>query len=187
MLKYVVLLLATAFALEAKELKLGIVDLKACAEQSKLGKKEQEGFDALRKQMEAVLGEKEKVLTDLNTKLSDTDYLDSLTLEAETELKRKFRTLSQEMGTLQQQYMQTLQQANYKIVQGLTESVTTASQNLAKKESYDLILNKETTFFSADNLDVSKAVVSLMDVAYEAKQKEDSAQSLKGAAPGLTK
>lgn len=183
MLKYVILLLATAVALEAKDLKMGIVDLKTCAEESKLGKKEQEGFDALRKQMETVLGEKEKVLTDLNTKLNDTDYLDSLTLEAETELKRKFRSLGQELGGLQQQYMQALQQANFKIVQSLTESVSQASQTLAKKEGYDLIGNKETTFFSNPDLDVSKAVVNLMDISWEQKQKEDSASALKGVAP----
>jgi len=104
--------------------------------------------------MEGVLGEKERVLTDLNTKLNDTDYLDSLTLEAETELKRKFRSLGQEAAGLQQQYMQALQQANFKIVQALTESVSQASQTLAKKEGYDIIGNKETTFFTVQNLDV---------------------------------
>jgi outer membrane protein len=182
-LNYFILLVATAVSLEAKDLKIAIVDLKVCAELSKMGKKEQEGFEALRKQMESVLGEKEKVLTDLNTKLNDADYLDSLTLEAETELKRKFRTLSQEAAQLQQQYMQMLQQANFKVVQSLTDSVTAASQTFAKKEGYDLLLNKEVAFYSADNLDVSKQVVSIMDVDYDAKLKEESAQSLKGSAP----
>ncbi len=69
MLKYFVLLLATFVVLEGKDLKIGIVDLKTCAEESKLGKKEQEGFDAFRKQMENVLGEKEKVLNEMNSKL----------------------------------------------------------------------------------------------------------------------
>lgn len=183
MMKHIVLILAAAVSLEAKDLKIAIVDLKVCAELSKLGKKEQEGFEALRKQMESVLGEKEKVLTDLNTKLNDADYLDSLTLEAETELKRKFRTLSQEAAQLQQQYMQMLQQANFKVVQNLTDSVTTASQTLAKKEGYDLLLNKEIAFYAADTLDISKQVVGIMDVDYDAKQKEESAQSLKGSVP----
>jgi len=179
MLKYFVLLLATVVVLEGKDLKIGIVDLKTCAEESKLGKKEQEGFDAFRKQMETVLGEKEKVLNEMNSKLNDADYLDSLTLEAETELKRKFRALSQEGAGLHQQYMQALQQANFKIVQSLTESVADASQALAKKDGYDIIGNKETTFFANSNLDVSKAIVALMDTAWEQKQKEDSASALK--------
>jgi len=183
MLKHVILLLATAFALEAKDLKTGVVDLKYCVENSKLGKKEQEGFDAMRKQMETVLGEKEKVLTDMNTKLNDADYLDSLTLEAETELKRKFRTLGQEFGGLQQQYVQIMQQANFKLVQALTDAVTNASEKLAKDKGYDLLQNSETLFYSNPDLDVSAEIVKLMDIAWEQKQKEDSASTLKGVAP----
>ena len=89
--------------------KVVYVDFKECVEGSKLGKQEQSTFENLKKQMEKALEEQEKTLTDLATKLNDTDYLDSLTPEAETELKRKFRALNQEMNQVQSQYYQTLQ------------------------------------------------------------------------------
>lgn len=47
-------------AAQASSLKIGVVNFKRCVETSKLGKLEQANFEALKKQMESVLGEKEK-------------------------------------------------------------------------------------------------------------------------------
>jgi len=61
--------LLAATPLSAKEIKVGIVNFKECVEGSKLGKQEQDSFDALKKQMETVLEEKEKQLNDLAQKI----------------------------------------------------------------------------------------------------------------------
>jgi outer membrane protein len=156
------LLFATSsFAAEAT--KIGTVNFKLCVEESKLGKQEQASFETMKKQMENVVEEKEKVLNDLATKLNDPDQLDLMSPEAETDLKRKFRALSQELNQLQSQYYQTLQQANIKIVQTLSDAVTKASEKVAKDLKLDIVINDETCFFASPALDISPKVVVEMN------------------------
>lgn len=147
--------------------KIRMVNVKTCIEQSKLGKQEQASFDALKKQMESVLGEKEKVLNDMATKFEDADYMDSMTPEAETDMKRKFRGLTQEYSQLQQQYYQALQQANFKVMQKLTDNITEAAKTVAKQTQVDLMLNEEACFYIAPGLDVSNSVVQIMDQQFD--------------------
>jgi outer membrane protein len=173
---------ATSFAADAastaatanklQSLKIGIVNFKRCVEQSKIGKQEQANFEGLKKQMETVLSEKEKSLNEMATKFNDPDYLDSLSPEAETELKRKFRAQNQELAQLQNQYMQNLQQTNVKIIQKLNELVSKAANTLATKEKLDLVLNEETSFFYAPSLDLSSKVITMLDEDFDKQPKE---------------
>ena len=150
-----------------KALRIGVVNFKQCIERSKLGKQEQANFENLKKQMESVLGEKDKTLNDMASKLNDPDYLDSLSPEAETDLKRKFRSLSQELTGQQQEYMQVLQQTNLKVIQGMNELVAKTASSIAKAEGYDLILNEEGVFSSSPELDITNKVVASLDVDFE--------------------
>lgn len=143
--------------------KIAVVNFKQCVELSKLGKQEQASFEALKKQAESVLQEKEKTLTEIAAKLDDSDYLDSLAPEAEAELKHKFRNLSQEMNQDQQRLYNALSQANFKIVQKLTDEVTKASSEVAKKMGLDLVLNEESAFFFGAKLDITGEVVKMLD------------------------
>lgn len=150
-----------------------MVNFKNCVEQSKTGKKEQEQFEGLKKQMETVLEEKEKALNEIGSKFNDPDYLDSLSAEAETDLKRKFRALNAEISEQQNQYYQTLQQTNFKVVQKLTDTVNAAAKNVAKNNSIDLILSEETCFFCNHDLDVTKEIVAEMDRMFEQDAKKE--------------
>jgi outer membrane protein len=151
--------------------RIGIVNTKKCLESSKLGKQEQANFEKMKAQMESVLAEKEKGLEDIENKLNDEDYLDSISSDAEAELKRKRRTIRQEAMQLQNQYMQTLQQANYKIIQELTESVAAASEVVAKN-GYDVIINDEALSFYNKQLDVSEPIIKQMDLQFDKQVKE---------------
>lgn len=159
-------------ALKGQNLKIAIVNFKQCVEKSKVGKQEQTNFENMKKQMETVLAEKEKTLMDMASKLEDGDYLDSLSPEAETDLKRKFRALSQEMGQQQQQYMQSLQQTNYKVVAKITEDVTKAAETIAKEQNIDIVFNEEAAFFVKPELDLSDKVIALLDKNFDSQAKE---------------
>jgi outer membrane protein len=152
---------------EAAESKVGIVNFKTCVEKSKAGKKEQQNFEAMKKQMESVLEEKEKAMNDIGLKFNDPDYIDSLSPEAEAEMKHKFRTISQELQQLQNQYYQVLNQANMKVIQKLSEEISEASKVIAKEKNLDLVLNEEMSFFHADTLNISDAVVKKMDELFK--------------------
>lgn len=161
-----------------KQIRIGIVNFKQIVESSKMGKQEQANFENLKKQMENVLSEKEKTLNDMATKFNDPDYLDSLSPEAETDLKRKFRAMSQEINQQQQQYMQTLQQTNMKVIQKLSELVTKAATDIAKKENLDVVLNEESSFYYTPTLDISNKIVTLLDADYEKEQKEGKTEAV---------
>lgn len=155
-----------------KTVRVGIVNFKQCVENSKMGKHEQGNFENLKKQMESVLAEKEKSLNEMATKFNDPEYLDSLSPEAETDLKRKFRSMNQEITQQQQQYMQTLQQTNFKVIQKLNELVTKAATSVAKTENLDVVLNEESSFFYNPTLDISSKIITLLDADFEKEQRE---------------
>lgn len=150
--------------------KIGVVSLKTCFEESKLGKQEQGRFEEIKKQLETTIEAKEKELNEMAPKFSD-EYLDTLSQEAEAELKGKYQKLAQELSQLQNQYYNMLSQANMQIVQTIQDSVTEASKKVAQTKGLDLILNQEACFFSG-SLDVSSAIVSEMDTQFAAKPAE---------------
>lgn len=153
------------------QLNVRMLNFKNCVESSKMGKQEQTQFEALKKQMESLLEEKEKALAEIDDKMRDPDYLDSLSPEAETELKRKFRGLNGEINEMQNQYYQTLQQTNFKVIQKLTENVNEAAKQVAKDNGYDLILSEETCFFCKPEFDVSQQIISEMDKNFDKNEK----------------
>ena len=97
--------------------------------------------------METILQEKEKTLEDVESKLNDDDYMDSVSEETASGLKNKRRIIRNEGMQLQSQYMQTLQQANMKIIQKLTEVIGKASAQVAqdtfRRRACDLIFTDE--------------------------------------------
>lgn len=158
----------------ATEAKIGVVNFRKVVENSKLGKQQQATFEGMKSQMESLLQEKEKSLKEFANKLNDADYVDGLTPDAENELKFKYRSLSQEMAQAQQQFLQTLQQANVKIIQMLTEEVAKVATEIAQAQHFDLVLNEDSAFFAKPSFDLSDRIVQKMDENFErdAKKRE---------------
>lgn len=162
-------------------IRVGIVNTKKCLEQSKYGKQEQANFEKMKTQMETVLQEKERAMEDLQSKLNDDDYMDSISEEAAADLKRKRRTVQNEGMQLQNQYMQTLQQANMKIIQKLTDILNKASTKVAQDningEGYDIVLSDEACTYFVPRMDISELVIAKMDALYDAEQKESASKN----------
>ena len=175
-------LFCSALPLPSQPAKIAVVNFKTCIDKSKVGKEEQESFEGLKKQMEQTVEEKEKVLGEIANKFNDPDYLDSLSPEAETELKRKFRSLSTELNQQQNQFYQVLQQTNLKVIQKLNEAVAKATKEVAEKNKIDLVANEESSFYYTPALDISQDVILVMDAHFESEQK-----AADEAKPGETK
>jgi outer membrane protein len=152
--------------------KIGVVNFKECVEKSKMGKQEQAAFEALKKHAEQMMIQKEKEVSEIASKLHDSDYMDSLSQQAEAELKHKYRTLTQEYTQAQQQLYQSLSQANYKILQKLTEEVNKAAKNVANSRGLDFIQNEDASFYYNDKYDVTDLIVEDMDARFEAEPKK---------------
>lgn len=157
---------------DANNPKVGVISFKSCLEQSKIGKQEQANFDAMKKQMESILLEKGKALEAIELKKKDADYMDSLSPEMETEFNRKARVLENEFMQLQNQYMQTLQQANMKIIQKLNDMITKAAKEIATEKKLDIVLSDESAYFFAPSLDISADAARKVDAMAEKEPKD---------------
>ena len=166
-LRYVILSLALLGSAIVAADDTRMVNFKTCVEKSKLGKQEQSAFEALKKQMEGNLAEREKTINEMAAKFENSDFLDSLSEDAEVKLKREFRAISQEYSQIQNQYLQALQQTNYKVVQKLTEVVRKASEKFASRNRVDFILNDEAAFYAAPAKDISTQIIAIMDEMFE--------------------
>lgn len=162
---------------QGQSIRIGIVNSKKCLEESKLGKQEQANFEKMKNQMESILQEKEKALEEIENKLNDDDYMDSISEEAASELKRKRKNIRQEGFQLQNQYMQTLQQANMKVIQKITDTISKASSQVANESAssnqpIDIILNDEAATYFNPKLDVTDKVIAKMNMIYDTMPKE---------------
>jgi outer membrane protein len=158
----------------AEEIPYGIVNFTNCVTESKHGKQEQESFEKLREQMTTLMTDIEKQLNDIATKFNDPEFVDSLSPEAEQEMKARFQTLSEEHNRYQNQYMQVMQQANMQLMQTLNGHVQKASENVAKKRKLPMVVREEACFFYNPSFDITKSVIDEMDKSFD---KENVAQA----------
>lgn len=168
--------LSLSLATMAEAANYGFVNFKEVIEKSKLGKQEQGTFDSLKEQMEKVLEEKDKELNEIASKFNDPDYIDTLSPEAENDLKHKFRLLSQDMSEKQNQFYQALQNAQMKVMAKLAESVGKASEVVMAAKSLDAIFNQDATFSLKDSQNVSTEVIKQMDSQFEKESTTAGAQ-----------
>jgi len=171
------LCLASPLLSVVKGSSFGIVDFMTCIQESKVGKQEQEGFEALRNQMQSMLQDAERQLQDVAQKLNDPEYMDGLSPEGEKDLKNRFQALSEELQRYQSQYYQVLQQAYMKLNQSIDMKINTASNAVAKDYKIPLILKKEAVFFYDEKFDITQMVITKMNEEFEQNQKLAKAES----------
>lgn len=161
--------------------KIGVLNTRRCLEESKLGKQERATLEKMKNQMETVLKDKEKAIHGIENKLRDEDYMDSISDDAERELRHKKKVLMEEGMELNRQFSDNLEMTNMKIMQTIIEAINKASkevvQDLANKnQNIEIILTSEAcTFYNPSN-DLTDEVLAKMDATFEKDQKEQAAK-----------
>ena len=155
---------------EKHEPKFGIVNFSTCITESKYGKEEQASFEQVKTQMTTLISDLEKQLQEIANKFNDAEFLDSLSPEAEQEMKVKFQGLSEEYNRYQNQYMQVLNQANMKLIQAMNHYVNQASNSVAKKNQLSMILREDTCFYYTDKDDITNQIIKEMDNDHDKQQ-----------------
>lgn len=166
-------LFLASFATLAYAADYGIVDFGHCAMESKKGKQEQAGFENLRKQMQQGFEDLNKQFEEVSQKLSDQDYMDGLSPDAEAELKSKHDRLREELMQFQGQSHQILQQSYAKFTQALAEEVNASSEKVAKDKKLIMVINKDQCFYYNPSLDVTSAIIAEMDKRFENTSKAE--------------
>lgn len=154
----------------------GIVDFSTCIMESKYGKKEQAGFESLKNQIQSMIEDHEKQIAEVTGKLQDQDYLDSLSPEAEIELKGRYQALMEEQARYQNQYYQALNQANMRVMQTMSNHITQASQEIAKDMKIPLVVSKEAAFYYDPNFDMTQLVVEKLNKDFDIQAKKESSK-----------
>jgi outer membrane protein len=175
-------LTSTAFSADAAP-NFGIVNFGNCVNDSKLGKQEQASFEALKKQMAAMVEETAKQMNDIEVKFNDPEYRDGLSPEAEENLKVQFNTLKEQLGRYDSQYYEVMNKANMRIVQTLSTSINAASEKVAKEKKLSMVVNKDACFYYTPALDVTTSVVAEMDKNFAQESKKVGAQGNTAEAP----
>lgn len=153
---------------EKPAVSIGVVNFKRCVEDSKYGKFQRQSFEGMRKEMESNLEKKEKKLQEIVKNFDNPDYVDGLSPEAEEKAKDEYRSISQDLAQMQQQYYQMLSQVNQKALMVLADEVATSSREVAGKKGLSVVLNDEGCFYYAESYDISADVVKAMDQHYDA-------------------
>lgn len=173
--------LSTGPAFAAEESIIGMVNLASCMSESKLGQQEQETLQNVQNQMISLMEDTDKELKEIEGKLKDTEYLDSLSPQAEAELQAQREQLARNISQYQNQFYQMMQQAQYQIYQKVLSNITKASEKIAKDRNLDYILNKEACFYIRPDLDVTSNVISEMDRTFDLDKADKKVSNSEGA------
>ncbi len=157
---------------------IGVIDTRKCLEESKLSKHERVALEKMKAKMESVLKEKQKAVAEIENKLRDEDYMDSVSDDLERELKHKRRVLTEEGMELSRQFTENLEAANMKLIQTVIEAIGAASKEVAtemgqQNKSLDIILSNEACTYFSPHLDVTSQILAKMDHQFETTKKEE--------------
>jgi outer membrane protein len=161
----------SGLAAAEKNLNIGIVNFAKCIESSKHGQHEQKQFETIKLQIQKSMQDQEQELTTTTGKLQDKDFMDSLSPEAEKELKVKYQAQAEDLQRSQSQYYQIMQQANMRLMHTIADLINEASSAVAKKAHLSLVLNKDAAFHFADTLDITEEVIKEMDNKFAKDEK----------------
>ncbi|MBS0615414.1 MAG: OmpH family outer membrane protein [Verrucomicrobia bacterium] len=167
--------------------KIGIVDFQQCAMESAVGKKEEENFAALQKQISSLMEDTGKKYKELDDKLNDKDFTDGLSPEGRKELESKRDNLAQEMQRYQQQQYMVLNQAHQKRIQNIRTAAAEAAVAVAEKQGVSVVLDKNETLFALDSLNMTKDIIAKMDENFEKENKKAAETAAIPAAPADVK
>lgn len=168
--------MSTPLFAQATPSRIGVLNTRKCLEESKASKQERVNLDKMKTQMESVLKDKEKAIQGIQSKLQDEDYMDSISEDAERELKHKRKVLMEEGMELNKQFVETLENANMKIVASLVEQITKISKEIAQDpaQPLDLILTNEACTYFNDKMDITSKVLAKLDSIFDAEQKDQA-------------
>lgn len=166
--------------------RIGIVNFRRCVEDSKMGREAQTSLETLRGQLAGQLESTEKELLEIINKFDDQDHMDSLSPEAEKQMKKRYEELAGEREGKREQFMEIMNQAQGRAMQELNSQVARAAQLIAKEKGLDLVLRDEAALYYPYTIDVTTAVVVELDKVYDQEMQnrpKEAAPAKKDAAP----
>jgi len=170
LLFFIVLGLSFGTAL-AENLKIGVIDLQKVVRSSKAGQEAmaqlQAKFEKLKKQLEA----KQKEIAAFKAELEKKAPL--LSEEARAEKQREYQKMIREFRAQQEDAQFEMKEAEKKALQPIFKDLEKVIKEMAQKEGYDLIIEKNMpgVYWVSPEVEITQHVIELYD-QYRASKAE---------------
>ncbi|KPK32918.1 MAG: hypothetical protein AMS24_02770 [Chlamydiae bacterium SM23_39] len=171
-IKFLLIAFATITFAKDSSVSIGIVNFAKCITDSKIGKKEQENLENVRIQWTSLIEETNEELSNINSKLENPEYLEGISPQVEEDMKIKKEMLSKDLQKYETQIYQALHQAQMLLIQKMSSQINKASEELAKKTNFKIILNAETCLYNIKSLDVTDDIIKILDNKFEKENKK---------------
>jgi outer membrane protein len=145
--------------LAAENLKIGVLDLQRCIDQSNEGKRIYQSLKKKHEAMQKRLDEKQKELVQLQKEIEKQSLM--LTLDAKEDKQKEFERKRRDLGYLLQDLNEEMKKAEMTARQRVLEDLDSIIQKIAEKDGYDMILEKRSggIMFTSDSLDITDQVI----------------------------
>ena len=152
-------------ALAADPLKVGVVDLQKCIEQSNEGKRVYSSLKEKHDSMQERLNEKQKELAQMQKDIEKQSLM--LSLDAKEDKQRDFERKRRDLGYLLQDMNEEMNKAEASARKKILQDVEEIVKTIAKKGDYDLILERRTAgvMFISDPLDITEKIIEAYNKA----------------------
>ena len=152
-------------ALAADPLKVGVVDLQKCIEQSNEGKRVYSSLKEKHDSMQERLNEKQKELAQMQKDIEKQSLM--LSLDAKEDKQRDFERKRRDLGYLLQDMNEEMNKAEANARKKILQDVEEIVKTIAKKGDYDLILERRTAgvMFISDPLDITEKIIEAYNKA----------------------
>jgi outer membrane protein len=150
----------------------GIVNFQACVSKAKVAQEKQKELEGLEKQFRVRIDEIQKHCKEIDEKLGNEAYIDSISAEAEEALKKERQAEVQKLMSAQNEFQQIMQQQQMAFQQSFVLSLSDAAKQVAKERGHTYVISKDACLYFDDKLDMTEDVVAKVNAVYDAQKQE---------------
>lgn len=150
----------------------GVVNFQTCMEKAKIAQDKRRELENFDKQFRVKIDEIQKHCKEIDDKLNNVEYVDSITAEAEENLKKERQAEMQKLMGTQNEFQQIMQQQQMAFSQSFMISLGDAAQKVAKEKKLSHVIAKEACLYYDDNLDLTEDVIAKINAIYDKQQRE---------------
>ena len=149
-----------------------VVDYEKCFAESLHGKQYNTNMKQTSERLNKLISQTKTKLEEVESQLSDEEYLGSLTDKAKEALEKKRESLQEDASRYGQQAMEIVRQLHQTSIQEIRDVITKATKAVVKEKSYPpCVFSAETLVFYDDKkypqMDITKDVIKEMNRRFD--------------------
>lgn len=161
----IVALCVQLYASAAEPVKIGVIDLQRCIQESNEGKRIAESLKSKQAEMQKDLDKKQQELVDMQKDLEKQSLM--LSMDAKTEREKEFEKKKRDLGYLIQDLNESMKEAETNARISILNVLSGVVDNIAKQQKFDLIVERTNggILYFSKGLDISDQVLAELNKA----------------------